>query len=169
VGIRETLNKNPAITTGATAGIIVIAVGFILWQLMGSSTPGVATEAYFSNDDGKTWFEDDISKIPPFDKDGKPAYKAHVFQCPGGEPFVAYLERYTEEGKKAMEAAQKSNASNDPMLMMEDMQFTAIEIRKPGLGDPIKGWVRQSSPIASKVMELKCPDGTTEGIEPVVP
>ena len=168
MGIRETLNKNPAITTGATAAIIVIAIGFIVWQLMGGSQPGIATEAYFSNDDGKTWFADDINKIPPFDKDGKPAYKAYVYKCPGSDPFVSHLERYTPEGKKAMEAALSSTDPNNP-IMMEDVQLTAIEVRKPGQGDPVKGWIRQSHPMAQKVMELKCPDGTTEGIEPVVP
>lgn len=167
MGIRETLNKNPAITTGATAAIILIAIGFIIYQLSGGSSPGIATEAYFSNDDGKTWFADDINKIPPFDKDGKPAYKAYVYQCPGSDPFVSHLERYTEAGKKAMEAAMNSNDPNNPVIM-EDVQMTAIEVKKPG-ADPVKGWVRQSSPVAAKVMELKCPDGTTEGIEPVVP
>jgi hypothetical protein len=168
VGIRETLNKNPAITTGATAGIILLALGFIIYQLSGGGSPGIATEAYFTNDDGKTYFADDISKIAPFDKDGKPAYKAYVYQCPGGDPFVSHLERYTDAGKKAMEAAMKNNDPNNPVLM-EDVQMNAIEVRKPGQGDPVKGWIRQSSPIAQKVMELNCPDGTIEGIEPVVP
>lgn len=168
MGIRETLNKNPSITTGATAAIIVIAIGFIIWQLGGGSSSGIATEAYYSNDDGKSYFADDISKIAPFDKDGKPAYRAYVYQCPGGEPFVSHLERYTPEGKKAMEAALTNSDPNYPMLM-EDVQMNAIEVRKPGQGDPVKGWIRQSSPIAQKVMELKCPDGKIEGIEPVVP
>ena len=47
-GIRETLNKNPAITTGATAAIILIAIGVIIYQIMGGGTPGIATEAYYT-------------------------------------------------------------------------------------------------------------------------
>jgi hypothetical protein len=169
VGIRETLNKNPGLTTGATAGIILLAIGFIIYQLTGGGTPGMATEAYFSTDDGKTWFADDINKVAPFDKDGKPAYKAYVYKCPGGDPFVSHLERYTPEAKKAMEAAMKSNDPNNPILM-EDVQMTGVEVRKPGQGDPVKGWVKQANAAASgKIMELKCPDGKTEGIEPVVP
>ena len=89
MGIRETLNKNPGITTGATAGIILLAVGFIIYQLSGGGTPSVATKAYFTIDDGKTWFSDDINKVPPFDKDGKQAVKAYVYECPGGKPFVS--------------------------------------------------------------------------------
>jgi hypothetical protein len=166
VGIRETLNKNPAITTGATAAIILIAIGVIIYQITGGGTPGIATEAYYTIDDGKTWFEDDINKIPPFDKDGKKAYKVYVYKCPGSDPFVSHLERYTDAGKKAMEAALKSNDPNNPVIM-EDVQMTGIEVKDPGTGE--KGWVRQASPAAQKIMELKCPDGKTEGIEPVVP
>ena len=166
MGIRETLNKNPAITTGATAAIILIAIGVIIYQIMGGGTPGIATEAYYTIDDGKTWFEDDINKIAPFDKDGKQAYKVYVYKCPGSDPFVSHLERYTKEGKAAMEAALKSNDPNNP-VMMEDVQMSGIEVKDPGTGD--KGWVKQASPAAAKIMELKCPDGKTEGLEPVVP
>ena len=166
MGIRETLNKNPAITTGATAAIILIAIGVIIYQITGGGAPGIATEAYYTIDDGATWFEDDINKIAPFDKDGKQAYKVYVYKCPGSDPFVSHLERYTAEGKKAMEAALKSNDPNNPVIM-EDVQMTGIEVKDPKTGD--KGWVKQASTAAQKVMELKCPDGKTEGIEPVVP
>jgi hypothetical protein len=167
VGIRETLNKNPGITTGATAAIILLAVGFIIYQLTGGGTPGIATEAFYTIDDGATWFEDDINKIPPFDKDGKQAVKAYVYECPGTDPFVAYLERYTPEAKKALEAAAKSNDPNNPVIM-EDVQMTGLEVKKPKTGD--KGWVKQSNSAASsKIMDLKCPDGKVEGLAPVMP
>ncbi len=167
MGIRETLNKNPGLTTGATAAIILLAVGFIVYQLSSSGAPSVATESFYSNDDGKNWFADDINKIPPFDKDGKPAYRVYVYKCADGKPFVSHLERYTAEGKKAMEAAQKANNQNDPGLM-EEVMATGLEVKKPG-SDPVKGWAKQSNPVAGKIMELRCPDGGTAGIEPVVP
>jgi hypothetical protein len=167
VGIRETLNKNPAITTGATIGIILLAVGFIFWQLFGSSGPAVATEAYYTVDDGATYFADDINQIPPYDYKGKPAVRAYVYECPGGKPFVSHLERYTAEGKKALEAARKSNDPNNPVVM-EDVMATGLEVKKPGTGD--KGWVKQGNgAAAAKIMELKCPDGKTDGIQPVMP
>lgn len=168
MGIRETLNKNPGITTGATAGIIILAVGFILWQsgMFGDSS-GIATEAYYTVDDGATWFEDDINKVPPFDKGGKQAVRAYVYECPGGKPFVSHLERYTPAGKKAMEAAQKANDPNNPVVM-EDVMMTGLEVKEAGTGD--KGWVQQGAgAAAAKIMELKCPDGKVDGIMPVVP
>lgn len=167
MGIRETLNKNPGITTGATAGIIVLALIFILWQtgIFGDST-GIQTEAYYTIDDGTTYFADDVNKIPPFEKDGKQAVRAYVYECPGSDPFVAYLERYTPQAKKAMEAAASQTDPNSNPMLMEDVQMTGLEVKKPG----DKAWVRQANaPAAAKVMELKCPDGTTEGLELVMP
>jgi hypothetical protein len=35
VGLRETLNQNPAVTTGATIAIIALALAAIVWQLNG--------------------------------------------------------------------------------------------------------------------------------------
>jgi len=167
MGIRETLNKNPGLTTGGTIAIIVLAVGFIIYQVSDTGAPGVATESFYTIDDGKTWFADDVNKIPPFDKDGKPASRVYVYKCADGKPFVSHLERYTAEGKKAMEAAQNANDPNNPMLM-EEVMSTNMEVKKPG-SDAVKGWAKISSPIASKIMELRCPDGKTVGIEPVVP
>jgi prepilin-type processing-associated H-X9-DG protein len=128
--------------------------------------PGIATRAYYTIDDGKTWFADDINKIPPFEKDGRPAYRVYVYKCPNSPPFVSHLERYTPEAKKALEAMQKAKDPNNPVVM-EDIMLTGIEVKKPGTAD--NGWVKQMSPAAAKVMELKCPDGKTVGIEPVVP
>lgn len=44
MGWRDALNRNPAITTGATAGIIVVALAAIVWTTFDGnrSTPGTA-------------------------------------------------------------------------------------------------------------------------------
>ena len=168
MGIRETLNKNPGITTGATAGILILAIVFIVYQLGGSDSPDIATEAFYTIDDGKTWFADDINKIPPFEKDGKQASRVYVYKCADGKEFVSHLERYTPEGKKAMEAATKAGDANSPVLM-EDVMMTGLEVKEPGT-DPVKGWVKQSDAVrASRIMELKCADGKNAGIVPVMP
>jgi len=168
VGIRETLNKNPGLTTGATVGIILLALVFIIFQIRGGGTPDIATEAYYTIDDGKTWFADDINKVPPFQKDGKDAYRVYVYKCADGKEFVSHLERYTPEGKKAMEAAQKSTDGGNPVIM-EDVMMNGMEVKDPGT-DPVKGWVKQSDANrAGKIMELKCADGNNAGIVPVVP
>src|SRR5205823_10436437 len=103
VGIRETLNQNPNVTTGLTAFIIIVAVAAIVWQISRGNSPAGGNggeRAFFTIDDGKSTFTDDVSKLPPFDYQGRPAYRAYVFVCKGGKiRFVGYLERYTKEAK----------------------------------------------------------------------
>jgi hypothetical protein len=168
VGIRETLNKNPGITTGATAAIIVLALIFIFWQLRSGGTPAIATTAYYTIDDGATWFEDDINKLAPFQHEGKTAYRVYVYQCADGEPFVSHLERYTEAAKKMIEQSRaKSGGLEDPTIY-EQISMSGMEVKDPKTGD--KGWVKQgNAEAAQKIIEPKCPDGTTNGLEPVVP
>lgn len=167
MGIRETLNKNPAITTAATAAIVVAAIGVIVWQLMGSSGPSVSSgtaKMYFSDDDGVTYFADDAKKIPPFDHNGKEAVRAQVFDCGDGKPFVGLLQRYTKEAKAKLE---KSQSGKPGETIMEDLEITGLEIKKPKTGD--KGWVRQTDPRAGKTSSVTCPDGKIENLRAVTP
>jgi len=168
VGIRETLNQNPGITTGATAVIILLALGFIIWQFTGSGGVDVQNAAYFTVDDGKTWFEDDVTKLAPFDKDGKQAYRVYVFKCGGGEPFVSHLERYTDEAKKRIEEMRNNQGQGGPPnpMMFEGIMMTGVEVKDPGQPN----WIRQSDfQRAQQIMSPVCPDGTRNGIEAVFP
>jgi hypothetical protein len=170
VGLRETLNENPGLTTAATAIIILTALGFGLWQFMrgsgagGSATSGGPARAYFTIDDGKTWFEDSLAKLPPFQHDGKTAYRARLFTCDGGKTkFVGYLERFTPEMRAHIESLQKGGPGTIPM---ESQESGGIEVKKPGTGD--KGWVKRSDPTAQKLIEaVTCPDGSTNNLEMV--
>ena len=167
MGIRETLNKNPAITTAATAGIVLIAIIVIIWQLWGGSSPIVssaASQMYYSVDDGKTYFADDASKIPPYDYNGKTAVRALVFDCGDGKPFVGLLQRYTKEARAKLEKAQSGQPGD---LLMEDIEITGLEVKKPGTGDT--GWVRQTDPRAGAVSRVTCPDGKVENLRAVTP
>jgi len=185
VGIREKLNQNPAITTGATISIIVIALIFIGWQLTRGGSAGgggLPTQAYYTTDENATGdaavsalFTDGIDKVPPFDKDGKPAYSAYVFSCDGGKTkWVGYLQRYTPDAKKQLEQQQKPQAqpkdSNTPQNVgsagAEQVALYGTEIKKPGAGS----WVKQMDfEKARAVTEIKCPDGTTNNLEAAQP
>src|SRR5947207_12339964 len=63
----------------------------------------IMTKSYYSTDDGKTYFEDSADHLVPFDKDGKEAVRAHVFQCGGGAPFVGYLEKLDSKVKARLD------------------------------------------------------------------
>jgi hypothetical protein len=168
VGIRESLNQNPNVTTGLTAAIILVAVAVIVWQLRGGSNaiPTGVEKAFFTIDDGKSTFVDDASKLPPFDRGGKPAYRAYVFACKNGKiRFVGYLERYTTEGKSKIEAARSHRQSIDPGFA-ESLAQSGIEVKAPNSGDT--GWILRGDPKSAPIVNVKCPDGSND-LEPVSP
>ncbi len=171
MGIREKLNDNPAFTTGATIGIIVIAIGFIVWQLI-PDRPNIPTKAYYTTDDSSpeaamnALFADKINLVPPFMKDGKPAWAVRVFSCDHGKTrFIGWLERYTPAAQKKIEAAA---ASTDPTSMMgeEEARMTGLEIKKPG--DKVWATYRDQARM-SAVQDAKCSDGKTDNLEMQLP
>ena len=95
MGIRNLLNEKPAVATGATIAVVVIALIAIFWQSRDkTNSTSVANKAYYTIDDGQTVFEDDISKAPSFQQGGAQAVQAHMFSCDNGKTrFVGFLEK----------------------------------------------------------------------------
>jgi hypothetical protein len=166
VGIRESLNRTPRLSKGILAGIILVALIYLLWSRAGGESGGgrSGTQAYFSTDDGKTWFADDAKKIPPFVKSGKDAVRVYVYQCPDGKKFASHLERYTPEAKKALEASHASRSRNIDLNALQRIQTSGVEVKAPGQGD----WVKSSDPKAAAIVRAKCPQGGGEP-EPLEP
>jgi hypothetical protein len=166
VGLRETLNENPGITTAATAIIILGAVVFVVLSVMRGDGADAGTggeKAYFSDDDGKSFFVDERTKVPPFDRNGKPAVRAQLFTCDGGKTkFVGWLERYTPEAKKRLENQIQQNGGKMPMVLEDE---GGVEMKKPGTGE--KGWVKRGDPAVEQITDVRCPDGSKENVEPV--
>ncbi len=170
MGIRESLNQNPAITTGITIGIIVIALGFIVYQIVGGDGAGSpVTEMYYTTDDGATYFADDANKVAPFDKDGKEAVRCYVFKCSDGKPFVAYLERMQKDAKVKYEAALKASANAPegapPSMDLEMIQMEGMEVKKPGDAK----WAKRNGPEADRITQINCPDGNNQALNIVLP
>jgi hypothetical protein len=150
MGIRESLNKNPQITTGITAGIIILALLVILYQIFGGSGGGAAagnTKRYFTTDTSseaaalKAKFLDDTTKLAPFPKDGKEAVAVLVYSCDGGKTEkVAYFSRYTKAAKdrieaanaKAAEAAKSGRGIPPEIAMMGGPDGAEQEVLIPG-------------------------------------
>lgn len=151
MGIREQLNQHQGMTVGVTAGIIVLAIGLAVWYASSSGNAnagGTETTGFFTDDDGKSFFIDDGRKIPPFDRNGKPAYGCYVFTNDGGKTkYVAWLYRYTEQGRKHLEELRASKGGQ-----IVPSPFSNIEVKLPGTGD--KGWVRSTDP---KALEIQRP------------
>lgn len=166
--LRERLNQNPGATAAGVGVLVLLAVvvAFITNRPAGGGgAPAPAGNEFFSVDDGKTWFTDDASKIPPFDHQGKPAYRARVFRCSHGKDFVSHLERYSEADKKRLEDAIDNE---EPGSAEFAVAFDALEVKKPGG----KEWVKvgpNPSARAGAVRTPKCPEGATTGMTRVSP
>ena len=160
MGIRETLNKNQKLVTLGTIGLIVLALAVIVWQMLPESGMAPPTQAYYTIDDGNSYFVDDIAKVVPFTKDGKEAVRAHVFKCEGSSQlFVGYLERFTPQAKAALEAFY-NNPQNKGRVLPSRMEIEeqGRMVKRPKM----PGWVpTMQYNIARPIMqEIKCPDGS---------
>lgn len=123
MSIRALANKNPAIIIAG----IVLCLGICGWSVVRTVAPSrPGQELYFTNDDGKTWFADRWDRATPFDKDGKEAVCAAVYDC-NGKQFVAYVTRLTPDSiKKAAQNGgklQQASTANPPLRK---------EYKKPG-------------------------------------
>jgi hypothetical protein len=152
MGVYEKLNQHRRITTVVAALVCVcaiVAIGLDLFNDMQGrrSSP----KAFFSRDDGKTWYSGSAEILPTADDGSNPAYIATVFTCNGGKQFVGYLLRYTVAGKKMALDADKvpqRMPSRNPMLLTE------IEVKRPNETT----WVKESDPAAGAIMTVRCPD-----------
>jgi hypothetical protein len=112
------------------------------------------SRAYFTDDEGKTYFEDDVLKPFPFERSGKKAYRAYVFRCGSrGTPFVGMLGRQGEAPKTPLPA----NVPFKP-----DVPAGPIEVRKPNTDK----WVALDSPDGMAMIKSLCPDGRPESLRP---
>jgi len=167
MGVRQTLNENPIIGTAAAGILIVAALVFIFWHLSGDRQRhvNVAQKMYYSDDDGKTYFADQAYKLTPFPgPNNRPAVQAMVFQCGNGKPFVAYLSRYSEQGRQIAEkvtADPRIPAAFRPNPML-------IEVKKTGTKTWIKFDPKNPKSYVDATMP-RCPGGGTDFPRPVYP
>jgi hypothetical protein len=156
VGVREALNRNPKLACGIAAGALLATLIYLLLTREREDTaavPAGQARAFFTTDDGKTWFTDEVRKVPPFSKDGKEAVRVYVYKCPDGKQFAAWLERYTPPSKKQLEAMQ-ARAENAPPDLVP-FGAPEVEIKPPGQSN----WIKSSDPRAAAIMTPKCPAG----------
>ena len=159
--------KHRNIVLGAGAAAMLL-VGALAWQLMGSgstggggSSPG---QAFYTTDDGATYFAAPADLIPPADWNGKTAVKALVFQC-GGKKLVGYMERFTPEAKSALAAARGAKAGDPATASAAQALGSGVEVKRPGAGNK---WVSRRSAAAADVMNVTCP-GRSEHPEFIAP
>ena len=159
MSLRETLNTRPNLARGIAGGCAAAAVLLVAAHVLDLRAAPIGAakpeRAFFTVDDGKTWFVDDASRLAPFDHDGQAAVRAYVCEC-DGKRFVNHLERYTDAGKRAMaqvrEAAKKGPP---PGMLVAAAQQRGREVKRPGEAK----WVVSNTPAAGAVVALKSPGG----------
>ncbi|WP_428940315.1 hypothetical protein [Fontivita pretiosa] len=168
MSLRQSLNQNPKLAVAVAASGILVAILAALWAL--SPGNGVATasaaqpgQVFFSSDDGKTYFADDPSKIPPFEKDGKQVYRAYVFKAADGKPFVSYLARYTPEVRQQLQAIYARPPEQRNPMVIAQLELDGLEVKAPGQSE----WMSRSDPRATELTMPRLPDGSYA--EPLVP
>jgi hypothetical protein len=97
--------------------------------------------AYYSDDDGQTWFSDSKYLTPPFDHNGKTAERAVIYSYDhGSKTFCAYLQRYTADAKKRLDDAVADAARNgkgpETVSLFGDLGIarSEVEVKLPGTG-----------------------------------
>jgi len=162
----DKLGRSAVVVAG---GLLLVGLAVIVYsQTRGPTAPGDHTRAFFTIDDGKTWFPDDAAKLPPFDKDGKQAVRAYVFRSAKGTEFVNYLERYKPDARRVLEASKSAPDSKGPpknLPAIQNAHTSGREVKRPG----DEKWVATANlRDAAQVMAIKSPDGDAEAV-PVEP
>jgi hypothetical protein len=165
-GLRESLNKHKGVAV-ATAVVVVVAAGLLAWRsttVPEAAGSAAAVQAFYSADDGNSFFAAPADLIPPFEWEGKTACRAAVFTCDGGKTkFVGYLERYPPGAKKQLDAAQQALKAGAKGAGPSPMAASSVEVKKPGA--PNK-WVPRHSREAAGVLNVTPPAGAPAASTP---
>lgn len=154
MGVREALNKNKGVAATVSAVVLCGAVALMIWENTGSG-PTRITKAYYTVDEGKTWFVDDANKMAPFDHDGQQAYRADLFKDSSGKKFVGFLERYTDKAKARVAQLRAKPVSEQNPSEIGAIANAGLEVRRPG----DTKWVPMTAPQGVAVTNVEGSDG----------
>lgn len=159
-GVVESVRRNSKV--GVIAGSSMIAVGVlaIAVQFFGTRTSARfrGADAFFSIDEGKTFFVDSASQIPPFEHGGQQAVRAYVYSYGNGKQYVAYLERYTPAGRAIMQQIEQQSQSRAPDGRLVARSATEREVKRPGEAN----WhnAEKDQAYAHALLDPRAPDGS---------
>ena len=172
MGLRETVNRNQKTALGLVVVVVAVCGGLATYlHYLDSRDPmeGSGT-AFYTTDDGKSFFVADSNHIPPFMNQGKEAVQALVYTADGGKTkFVGYLMRFTPQGAaklKAMRDASRADSAKRSIPSLDAELQNNTEVKKPGAS----GWVKLSNiAAAAEVMSVRVPGDATRLADPVDP
>jgi hypothetical protein len=160
MGVREWIKRHQAATAGVSMGTAALAVALVVWPAISGEAGGTGApqRAFYSTDDGQTYFVDDADRMSWFDHEGKPAYRVYVFDTAAGEPFVGYIERLAPDVRARLEAA-------DGGAGRVQSSASELEVKKPGE----QVWHRRTSREGMTTVQITPPNGDSDTLEVVLP
>ena len=155
MGIREWLEKKSGIVTGLACALVLVAL-VLSWQtLKAGNATNSSGRAFYSTDDGKTWFADSAANVAPFETADGVAVRAIVFSC-GGEEFVNHLEEFRPEERQEIVKIRSEAEANgfDPVTVdiPQGIYTRGREVKRPG----DKEWI-SAGPESADLVTPHCP------------
>lgn len=142
MSVREALQDRRV--GSVVAGVLLLIAGAIAFATLrpSRSLPNLK-KAFYSDDDGQSYFTDSAFKIAPWDHDGKTAVLAAVYS-EDGHKYVAFLRRFKPDAKKKLEASYAADPDNPvkTLDLMAALGAGATEVKVPGPNHP---WVSGNS------------------------
>jgi hypothetical protein len=158
--VRESLQKNRKLGLMFAAILCICAAAISFHYLWPRAQRVDPTVEFYSDDDGQTFFKDNVYKFPPFDHNGKTAVQAVVGESEG-HYFVAYLARYTPDAQKQLQQKYDDAVKNNLSVQQTVLDFIStppismegMEIKLPGSGHE---WMPRSQ---LRNLDVKAPNG----------
>ncbi|MGD0770968.1 MAG: hypothetical protein ABSB42_22520 [Tepidisphaeraceae bacterium] len=152
MSVREKLSRG---ATGVAVGVVLLAVAgaSIAYHFWPSGQRANPYKAFYTDDDGRTYYKDSIFNFPPYQHDGKTAVWAMVFEDDAGHDFVGYCERYTPDVRKELQQKYDEGVRNNtPRAVLDLMNMPSIsvggmEVKMVGEGNPWLPRSRMEHPV----------------------
>jgi hypothetical protein len=111
MSVREKLGEK-SVGFGVAFALIFLAVAISTFNLWPKGSRPHPYEAFYTDDDGKTFYRDAIYNFPPYDHDGKTAEWAMVYEDDDGNRFVGYCLRFKPETQKLLQGKYEEQLKN---------------------------------------------------------
>ncbi len=132
MGLRDTINEKPAVAYAIFGVLVVLGILLLLWNFGVFGGPSTGSgEIFITSDKGQTYEPAERQALRAKGADGQPVVQAHVFQFPGDEPTVAYLERFNPQALEMMLRSQNADDARAGM-QVNQMEAQSREVAAPG-------------------------------------
>jgi hypothetical protein len=154
MGLRETLNEKPALAIGIAAGVLLLGLVLVIYQVLPRGGGEASDVHYYTADGGSTWTPGPAEDFYTLGPEGSPRVRVRLYRwAPREEPFVGYLERATPDLIRQRQQAGQAGAaggSGRPEVL-------ELEVSRPGEVRWHRRTSREGQAIASPPRR---PDGT---------